>query len=250
MAKLAINGGPRAVPEGMLQPWPYITEADKQAVLKAMDDAMATLKFTTNHPAVRGLEDGVARYVGSRFCLSANSGTAALHMAVAAAGLGPGDEVITSAYTFLASASCVLHHNAVPVFADIQPDTYNIDPASIEAHLTDRTRALLPVHIHGMAADMDEIMAIARRRGLAVIEDAAQAFGVDYRGRKAGTIGDLGAYSMESSKLLTSASEGGLLVTKIRQQPYAIVLFDEIEKAHPSVFDLFLQILDEGKLHD
>jgi dTDP-4-amino-4,6-dideoxygalactose transaminase len=197
----------------MLQPWPVITDEDKAAVMQALDDASKTMKYTLNHPAMKGLEADVAAYIGVRHCLTANSGTAALHMAVAAAGIKPGDEVITSAYTFLASATCVLHHNAIPVFADVQPHSFNIDPRSIEAQITPRTRAIIPVHIFGLPADMDEIMALAARHNLVVIEDACQAFGATYRGRKAGAIGQSGAFSLESSKLLPSTTEGGLLVT-------------------------------------
>src|ERR1700682_2617345 len=120
---------------------------------------------------VKALESKFAKYVGSRHCLSTNSGTSALHIAVAAAGIEPGDEVITSAFTFLASALAVLHHNAIPVFADINPVTFNIDPAEIERRITPRTRAIMPVHVHGLPADMDEILSIARRHNLIVIED-------------------------------------------------------------------------------
>jgi dTDP-4-amino-4,6-dideoxygalactose transaminase len=163
-------------------------------------------------PEVRALESEFAEYTGSKHCLSTNSGTAALHIAVAAAGIEPGEEVITSAFTFLASALAVLHHNAVPVFADIDPVTFNISPGEIERKITPRTRAIIPVHIHGLPSDMDEIRSIARRHNLVVIEDAAQAHGATYKGNKVGTIGDMGAFSIQSSKNL-SAGEGGLFVT-------------------------------------
>lgn len=219
MSKLALEGGPKTVPAGTMKLWPVITAEDKAAVMEAMDQAISTQKFTTNHPAVKGLEADVAAYIGTRHCVAANSGTAALHMAVSAAGIGPGDEVITSAFTFLASATCVLHHNAIPIFADIQPGTYNLDPASVRRAITPRTKAIIPVHICGLPADMDEIMTIAHEHGLVVIEDACQAFGATYKGRRAGSIGEMGAFSMESSKLLASTSEGGLLVTN--RQDYA-----------------------------
>ena len=163
-------------------------------------------------PEVTALEKEFAKYTGSGHCLTTNSGTAALHIAVAAAEIGPGDEVITSAFTFLASALAVLHHNAVPIFADIDPVTFNISPAEIERKITPRTRAIMPVHIHGLPADMDEILAIARKHNLVVIEDAAQAHGATYKGKKTGTIGDMGAFSIQSSKNL-SAGEGGFFVT-------------------------------------
>jgi dTDP-4-amino-4,6-dideoxygalactose transaminase len=163
-------------------------------------------------PEVRALESEFAEYTGSKHCLSTNSGTAALHIAVAAAGIEPGEEVITSSFTFLASALAVLHHNAVPVFADIDPVTFNVSPAEIGRKITTRTRAIIPVHIHGLPADMDEIRSIGRRHNLVVIEDAAQAHGATYKGNKVGTIGDMGAFSIQSSKNL-SAGEGGLFVT-------------------------------------
>ncbi|MBX9601659.1 MAG: DegT/DnrJ/EryC1/StrS family aminotransferase [Bryobacteraceae bacterium] len=197
------------VPEGITRQWPILGEAEREAVMRVLDGGVLSGSLA---PEIRAFEREFAAYIGSRHCLTANSGTAALHMAVAAAGLGPGDEVITSAFTFLASALAVLHHNAVPVFADIDPATFNISPADIERRITPRTRALIPVHIHGLPADMDEIMAIARKHGLIVIEDAAQAHGATYKGRNAGTIGHMGAFSVQSSKNL-SAGEGGLLVT-------------------------------------
>jgi dTDP-4-amino-4,6-dideoxygalactose transaminase len=133
-------------------------------------------------------------------------------MCVAASGIGPGDEVIIPAFTFLASASCVLHHNAVPVFVDVNPETMLIDGDAIEARITDRTRAIIPVHLNGVAADMDPILEIAQRHNLAVIEDAAQAHGSTYKGRKVGTFGDMAAFSINQWKHL-SAGDGGLLVT-------------------------------------
>ncbi len=203
----------RVVPEGITRRWPIITEAERNAVLRVLDSAMMSGSAA---PEIRAFEKEFAEYVGATHCLSANSGTAALHMAVAAAGIGPGDEVITSAFTFLASALAVLHHNAVPVFADIDPVTFNISPAEIERRITPRTKAIIPVHIHGMSADMDEILAIAERHNLVVIEDAAQSHGATYKGRGVGTIGDMGAFSVQSSKNL-SAGEGGLLVTNNRK---------------------------------
>jgi dTDP-4-amino-4,6-dideoxygalactose transaminase len=206
---LAINGGSRLVPEGLTRLWPQITGAERGAVLRVLDSGILS---GSHAPEIRALEKEFAQYTGTKYCLSSNSGTAALHMAVAAAGIGPGDEVITSAFTFLASALAVLHHNAVPVFADIDPVTFNISPAEIERKISPRTRAIMPVHIHGLPADMDEIRSIARKHNLVVIEDAAQAHGATYKGKKAGSIGDMGAFSVQSSKNL-SAGEGGLFVT-------------------------------------
>ena len=133
-------------------------------------------------------------------------------MSLAAAGIGPGDEVIVPAYTFLASASCVLHANAVPIFVDIDERTYTIDSGKIEEKINERTKAIIPVHLHGLPADMDEIMAIAKKHNLIVIEDACQAHGAEYKGKKAGSFGEFGAFSQNSSKNLCGG-EGGFFVT-------------------------------------
>jgi dTDP-4-amino-4,6-dideoxygalactose transaminase len=150
--------------------------------------------------------------VGSKHSLTTTSGTAALHMGLAAFGLGPGDEVITSAFTFLASASCALHQNAIPVFVDIDPRTYNMDPAKLEAAITERTKAIIPVHIQGLPADMDPILAIAKKHNLKVLEDACQSHGAMYKGRKVGSLGDIGTFSLNNFKNLCGG-EGGLFTT-------------------------------------
>ena len=206
---LEVEAGRRAVPQGMTRLWPQFTDTERAAVLRVLDSGVLS---GANAPEIKSLEKEFADFLGIRHCLSTNSGTSALHIAVAAAGIEPGDEVITSAFTFLASALAVLHHNVIPVFADINPVTFNIDPAEIERRITPRTRAIMPVHVHGLPADMDEILSIARRHKLIVIEDAAQAHGATYKGKRAGTIGDMGAFSVQSSKNL-SAGEGGLFVT-------------------------------------
>ena len=163
-------------------------------------------------PQMLTLEKEWAEYVGTKYCIVTNSGTAALHIAVAAAGVGPGDEVITSAFTFLASASCILHHNAIPIFVDIDPKTCTIDPKEIEEKISKRTKAIIPVHIHGLPAEMDEISKIAKRYDLVVIEDACQAHGAEYKGKKVGSLGDMAAFSLNGSKSL-QAGEGGLFNT-------------------------------------
>jgi dTDP-4-amino-4,6-dideoxygalactose transaminase len=160
-----------------------------------------------------GLAKEFAQYLGLEFAIPCNSGTAALHMCVAGLEIGPGDEVITTAHTYWATAAAVLHHNAVPVFVDIDPKTYCMDPALIEERITTRTKAIIPVHIHGIASEMDPIMDIAKRRGLAVIEDCAQAHGTKYRGRICGTIGICTGFSLQASKHLTTGSEGGIFAT-------------------------------------
>ena len=207
--RLAIAGGERAVPEGLLKEWPPITEEDKRAVLSVFDSGHL---HGTGAPQAVALQEEWAQYVGVKYCLVTNSGTSALHMALASAGVKPGDEVIVPAYTYWATAAAVLHHNAIPVFVDIELESFCIDPELIEDKITERTKALLPVHIHGMPADMDSIREIAARHGLVVIEDAAQAHGAEYKGRKTGSLGDAAGFSLNRSKNLTSA-EGGLYTT-------------------------------------
>jgi perosamine synthetase len=189
--------------------WPDITAADRRAVRRVLDRGEL---WGPNAPEVTALQDEWRRYVGARFCVLVNSGTAALHCGLAAAGVEPGDEVIVPAFSFVATAMAVFHQGGVPVFCDIDPLTHTIDPRGVEALVGPRTRAIVPVHALGLPADLDELCAIARRHGLALVEDAAQAHGAVYRGRMAGTIGNSGAFSLNGSKNL-SAGEGGLFVT-------------------------------------
>src|SRR5881296_4167404 len=185
---------------------------------------------------MRGLEVDFAAAVGARFCLATNSGTSALHIALAAAGIGAGDEVIVPALSFIATAQAVLHQGAIPLFADVEPDTYNIDTADAARRVTSRTRAIVPVHLHGLPADMDAIDALARGAGLTVIEDAAQAHGALYKGRAVGTLGAMAAFSLNSTKNLP-AGEGGLFVTNSEElySRAARVRFDGLEP--PSKWD-------------
>ena len=206
--RLAIDGGAPVLDASTIQPWPVIDDRDKKAVIRAMESGYIC---GGEAPEVIALEKEWREYVGRKHCLTTCSGTAALHMALAALGIGPGDEVIVPAYTFLASASCILHANAIPVFVDIDRKTYNIDPKQIEDKISENTKAILPVHLHGLAADMDPILAIAAKHNLHVVEDACQAHGAEYNGKKVGNFGDLSAFSLNSSKNLCSG-EGGLLV--------------------------------------
>ncbi len=164
-------------------------------------------------PEVAAFEQRFAAYCGAEHCVALNSGTSALHLALMAAGVGPGDEVITVSMTFVATAAAVLYVGARPVYVDVHPITWTMDPARIEAAITPRTKAILPVHLHGLMADMDPILEIARRRGLVVIEDAAQAHGAEYKGRRAGSLGDVGCFSYYPGKNLGAYGEGGALVT-------------------------------------
>jgi perosamine synthetase len=206
---LALAGGPRAVPDGMHRRWPDIRQEDRDAVLAVLDSGVVC---GPNAPQITALQREWADYLGVANCLSLNSGTAALHCCCAAVGLEPGDEVIVPAFTFVASAMAVVHQGAVPVFCDVDPRTYDLDPARIEERLTERTRAIMPVHLHGLPADLDEIGAIADRQGLAVIEDAAQSHGATYRGKKTGTLARCAGFSLNATKNL-AGGEGGLFVT-------------------------------------
>lgn len=163
-------------------------------------------------PEVTAFEERFAAYCHVKHCLALNSGTSALHLAILAAGVGPGDEVITVSMTFVATTAAILYCGAKPVFVDVDPDTWTMDPALIEAAITPRTKAILPVHLHGLMADMDAITAIARRHGLVVIEDAAQAHGAEWRGRRAGSIGDISCFSFYPGKNLGAYGEGGAVV--------------------------------------
>ncbi len=162
---------------------------------------------------VRDFEREFAIYCGCKEAVAVNSGTSALHLALLAAGIGPGDEVITVSMTFVATASAITYTGATPVFVDIDPETWNMDPAKIHRAVTDRSKAIMPVHLHGRVADMEPILAIADRCGLFVIEDAAQAHGAEYRSRRAGTFGDIGCFSFYASKNLGAAGEGGAAVS-------------------------------------
>ena len=163
-------------------------------------------------PVVEQFEGQVAAYAGASHGVAVSSGTAGLHMCVIAAGVGQGDEVITTPFSFVASANCILYERAVPVFVDVDPRTGNIDPARIEERVTKRTKAILPVHVFGQPADMDPILDIARRRHLVVIEDACEAIGAEYKGRRVGALGDAGIFAFYPNKQMTTG-EGGMIVT-------------------------------------
>lgn len=191
--------------------------AQLRSIRPEVDDAIKRVldscQFTLG-PEVAGFEREFAAFTGAKHAIGVNSGTSALHLALLAAGIGPGDEVITTPFTFIATLSAIDYVGARPVLVDIEPDNFLIDPARIEAAITPRTRAILPVHLYGQMADMDAIMAIAQHHGLVVIEDAAQAHGALYRGRPAGSIGDLGCFSFYPGKNLGAYGEGGLITTR------------------------------------
>jgi dTDP-4-amino-4,6-dideoxygalactose transaminase len=203
-------GSPEAdrVPSGLKRRWPDIRLEDRAAVAAVLERGVLG---GVGAPEMTALETDWAAFVGRSACLLFNSGTAAIHAALYALGIGPGDEVITTSYTFAGTWQPILQQGAVPVFVDIDPRTFDLDPARIEERITPRTKAIIAVHIGGMPADLDEILAIAERHELHVIEDACQAHGATYHGRQVGSIGVVGCYSLNSSKIL-SGGEGGLLV--------------------------------------
>lgn len=164
-------------------------------------------------PEVEALEREFAAYCGASHAIAVNTGTSALHLALLAAGIGPGDEVITVPFTFVATASAICYTGARPVFVDIEPLTFTMDPDQLEAAITPRTKAIIPVHLYGQMADMTPIMEIANQHGIAVIEDACQAHGATYRGRQAGSIGVSGCFSFYPGKNLGACGEGGIVVT-------------------------------------
>ena len=196
---------------------PFLDLKAQYRQIKPDIDAAVARVVSSGHfvlgPEVTAFERRFAEYCRTSHCLAVNSGTSALHLALLAAGVGPGDEVITVSMTFVATTAAILYSGAKPVFVDVDPVTWTMDPGLIEAAITPRTKAILPVHLHGLIAEMDPIMSIARRYGLVVIEDAAQAHGAEYRGRRAGSIGDLGCFSFYPGKNLGAYGEGGAVVT-------------------------------------
>ncbi len=208
LEKLAIHGG-KPVRTGRLNNSPAIAPREKELVMQVLDSRQFC---AIDGRKVSEFEERFADYVGTEHAVATDTGTSALHVAMAAAGVGPGCEVIVPAYTFIASATSVLHNNAVPVFCDILPDTFCMDPEDVKKRVTDRTRAIMPVHLFGHPAEMDELVEIADEHDLSIIEDCAQAHAAEYRGRKVGSLGDLGCFSFQESKNMT-AGEGGVIVT-------------------------------------
>ena len=191
-------------------------KAQYQTIKPEIDAAIARVIETTNFilgPEVAAFEKAFAEYVGSSFCVGVNSGTAALQLALMACGIGQDDEVIVPSFTFFATAEAVSVLGALPVFVDVDPVSYTISPAEIEKAITPRTRAIIPVHLYGQAADLDPIRALAEQHNLHVIEDAAQAHGGEYKGRRVGGLGAAGCFSFYPSKNLGAYGEAGAVVT-------------------------------------
>ena len=207
-------------------PWPVIDEETIEAVTRVLREE--SLSPVMQVGVIKEFEDAFAAYQGRNHAFAVNSGTASLDIALHVVGVGPGDEVIVSPYTWGATIGCILHNNAIPVFGDIDPLTFNIRPDEIEKRISGRTKAIVAVHIYGHPCDMDPIMEIARKHDLRVVEDCSQAHGATYKGKRVGSCGDIGCFSIQASKNLVGG-EGGILVFDDES------LFDEVVSwaSHP-----------------
>lgn len=202
---------------------PYGKQTIEQDDIQAVVDVLKS-DFLTTGPKIAEFEQTVADYVGDKYAVAISNGTSALHAACFAAGIEPGDEVITTPLTFAASANCVLYCGGTPVFADVDPKTYNIDPEDIQRKITDRTKAIIAVHLAGQPCDMDAIHSIAREHGLIVIEDGAHALGSVYKGKKVGSMSDMTTFSFHPVKPITTG-EGGMIVTDNEDFYKKMILF-------------------------
>jgi perosamine synthetase len=187
---------------------PVITPEAKRNVAEALETGWVS----SGGPFIGQFEEAFAQAIGVKHAVTATSGTAALHLALSALGIGPGDEVIVPDFTMIASPFSVLYTGATPVFIDVEPETYNLDPSLLEAKITKHTKAIMPVHIYGHSCDMDPINAIAKKHGLAVVEDAAEVHGGTYRGKPCGSLGTMSAFSFYGNKIITTG-EGGMVCT-------------------------------------
>ncbi len=250
--RLAVHGGTPVRTEPLLPGYPgglLIGEEEKAAVLEVLDSQSLFRHYGPRrlHKVAR-FERAFAQAMGARHAVGVTSGTAALMTALAALGVGPGDEVIVPTYTWVATINAVVHLGAVPVFVDID-DTLTMDPGKIEAAVTPQTKAILPVHMRGCGADMAPILEVARRHHLRLIEDAAQAVGGQYHGRRLGTLGDLGAYSLQYHKVITTG-EGGMVVTDdpglweraVRYHDQGSMRMEELDETIPAGSQLMIGV--------
>ena len=188
-----------------------IEDEEIRAAFSVLKNKRLTFSAEEPYDRISEFEKLFANYMGVKFAIACSSGTTALHICLAAAGIGAGDEVLVPAYTFVATATAVLHQNAIPVFVDIDEKTFCIDINDIERKITPRTKAVIPVHLFGQMADMDPILEIAQQYDLFVIEDAAQAIGAEYKGKRAGSLGAFGCFSFFPSKNLGAFGDGGMV---------------------------------------
>lgn len=227
MGNLAIKGG-TALRTKPFTSWPVFDETEVDSIVKvvrsgkwwrfAYGEGVEMTEKTSGDDRAQVVlfQEAFAKYQDAAYGLACANGTAALEIVLKALGIGPGDEVLVPAYTYIGSATCILQVNAIPVFVDIDPDTYNIDPDRIEEAITPRTRAIIPVHFSGQSADMDRILAIAKKHNLYVVEDAAHAHGSEWKGKRLGALGDAGTFSFQASKCIT-AGEGGAIVSNNKE---------------------------------
>jgi len=247
MNKPAIHGGAPASPHPIPYGRQYIDAADISAVTEVLKSP-----YLTCGPAIPALEQKLCELTGAKYAVAVSNCTAALHIACMAAGITSGDEVITSPITFAASANCVLYCGGKPVFADINPETYNISPVSIEEHITDKTKAVIPVHYTGQAAELHEIKALCQKYGLILIEDAAHAIGTKYDGISIGNFGDMTCFSFHPVKTVTSG-EGGAVLTNDEALYKKLVLArshgitrDDSLMVHPTGEPWYYEMVDLG----
>jgi len=239
MGKLALFGGTQ-IRSKPFPPYPIISNDEKQAVIDVLDSGnLSTFIASPGENFLGGkkiqeFEADFSRYIGTKHAIAFNSATSALHAAVAAVGVKPGEEVIVPPYTFTSTATSVLMHNAIPVFSDILDDTFCLDPKKLKNIISPLTKAITPVHLFGHPCDMDEIIVFAKKHGLKIIEDCAQAPGALYNGNKVGTIGDCGIFSFQETKNMMTG-EGGMLVTNDAEiAKIAQMIRNHGEVLHPS----------------
>ncbi|MGH3696125.1 MAG: DegT/DnrJ/EryC1/StrS family aminotransferase [Pseudonocardiaceae bacterium] len=225
-ATLAIVGGSPAIGPNEHRSWPEITAEDRRAVDRALERGVTA---GPNAPEIRALEEEYADYAGVKHCVATNAGTSSLHGALAAVGVGPGGQVIVPAYTFVASALAAIHQGAEVVFCDVDARSFNLDASKLDVLITERTQAIMAVHIHGEPADIDAINAVARRHDVPVVEDNSQAHGIHYKGRVTGSLADASGASINQSKNL-SGGEGGLFTSNDEEHALTVrrlVLYGE-----------------------
>lgn len=231
MSQLALLGGDPAVPKDLrVFPYPEVEVDDVYAVLRVLKNGILTGNKRKEREIAQ-FEEDYAKFTGVRHAVATQSGTSSLHLCMAAVGVQPGDEVILPALSFPASPLSIVHQQGIPVFVDIDPVTFNIDPARIEEQITPRTRAILVVHLHGLPAAMDEVRQVAKKHGLPVIEDSSHAHGSTYRGARTGSLGDVAGASIMADKNFVTCGEGGVLTTdsdEYRRRSQRLRMFGEV----------------------
>ncbi len=236
MDKLAVEGGKSVRSELLPIHLPSIGEEEIKEVARVL---RSKVLVRTYGEETASFEKEIAQYFGVKHAVAVNTGTSSLHATVSALGIGPGDEVIVSPIGFVTATTCVMYQNAVPVFADVEPDTGMIDPDDVKKKLSERTKAIIVIHLAGHPANLDPLKEIAEDRNLVLIEDAAQAIGAEYKGRKVGTIGDVGCFSLHQSKVITTG-EGGFILTnddELAEKIFSVTNFGRpIDEPHRHIY--------------